>query len=445
MDSDRTRALYALAVLFSINAFNFFDRQVLGAITEPLRHDWGLTDTQLGWLGTSFILLYAAAGIPFGRISDSWNRKRLLTLGLSIWSALTAVSAASRGFWSLLALRLGVGFGEASCAPASTSLIGDLFRPAERGRALSIFMLGLPVGLSLSYLICGAVAQRFGWRAAFVCAGFPGAILVPLTLLVREPKRGMSEDSEVGSRRRPGSPYMLILSTPTMLWIIASGAVHNFNMYAISTFLPAFLTRYHAASIRNAGLISGILIGAVGGAGTLLGGWMGDAAVRRRPDGRLLVAGAAILASVPAGILALSQAPGSVARFALIQALAVMMMYVYYPTVYSTIHDILEPSLRGTGMAVYFLAMYLFGAALGPVVTGWLSDHFARSISLSAQGETSMQQAALEPFKALGLLRAMYLIPALGLVLAAILFAGSRTVARDAGSLERFFRNEPAL
>jgi MFS family permease len=305
-------------------------------------------------------------------------------------------------------------------------------------------MLGLPVGLSLSYLVCGAVAQRFGWRAAFICAGLPGLVLVPLTLRMREPARGVSETSSVGSKRRPGSPYILILSTPTMLWIIASGALHNFNMYAISTFLPAFLTRYHGASIQNAGIISGILIGAVGGAGTLLGGWMGDAAVRKRPDGRLLIASLAILASVPATLLALSQAPGSLARFALIQAAATMMMYVYYPTVYSAIQDILEPSLRGTGMAVYFMAMYLFGAALGPVATGWLSDHFARSLSLGAQGGTSMQ-ASLESFKALGLLRAMYTIPVLGVVLAGVLFAGSRTVAKDASRLETFFLGESAL
>jgi MFS family permease len=445
MDSSRTRALYALAVLFSINAFNFFDRQVLGAVTEPLRRDWGLTDTQLGWLGTSFILLYAVVGVPFGRMADSWNRKWLLALGLVVWSALTAVSGMSRSFWSLFALRLGVGVGEATCAPASTSLIGDLFRPGERGRALSIFMLGLPVGLSLSYLICGAVAQRFGWRAAFIWAGIPGFVLVLLTLLLREPDRGMSEDSEVGSTRRPGSPYFLILSTPTMLWIIASGAAHNFNMYAISTFLPAFLTRYHGASIQNAGFISGILIGVVGGVGTLLGGWMGDAMVRKRPDGRLLVACLAILVSVPASVLALSQKPGSIVGFTLLQALASMMMYVYYPTVYSTIHDILEPSLRGTGMAVYFMAMYLFGAALGPVATGWLSDYFARSVSLSTQGGTPMQQLALESFKALGLLRAMYVIPVLGVVLAAILFAGSRTVGKDVGRLVTLFRGDSAL
>jgi len=444
MDPSRARALYALAVLFSVNAFNFFDRQVLGAVTEPLRRDWGLTDTQLGWLGTAFILLYAVVGLPFGRLADSWNRKWLLTLGLTVWSALTTVSGLSRSFGSLIALRLGAGVGEATCAPASTSLIGDFFRSGERGRAMSVFMLGLPVGLSLSYLISGAVAQRFGWRSAFIWAGLPGFFLALLTLTVREPVRGMSEEVNVGSARRPGSPYLLILATPSMLWIIASGALHNFNMYALSTFLPAFLIRYHGATIQNAGFISGVLIGAVGGAGTLLGGWAGDAMVRRRREGRLLVAGLAILASVPAGFLALSQGPGSIAGFTLCQALASLLMYVYYPAIYSTIHDLLEPSLRGTGMAVYFLAMYLFGAALGPVATGWLSDHFARSLYASTERGVPLLQQSLEPFRALGLLRAMYVVPLLGILLAAVLFAGSRTVARDVERMKASLRGESA-
>jgi MFS family permease len=444
MDPSRARALYALAVLFAVNAFNFFDRQVLGAVTEPLRRDWGLTDTQLGWLGTSFILLYALVGLPFGRIADTWSRKWLLTLGLTVWSALTAVSGLSRGFGSLFALRLGVGVGEATCAPASTSLIGDFFRSGERGRALSIFMLGLPVGLSLSYLISGAVAQRFGWRSAFLWAGLPGIGMILLTLAVREPARGMSEESNVGSARRPGSPYFLVLATPTMLWIIASGALHNFNMYAISTFLPALLIRYHGASIQNAGFISGVLIGAVGGAGTLLGGWLGDAVMRKRRDGRLLVACLAILASVPAGLLALSRGPGGIMGFTLFQALASLFMYIYYPAIYSTIHDLLEPSLRGTGMAVYFLAMYVLGAALGPVATGWLSDYFAGSLFASAQEGGPLQPQSLEPFRALGLLRAMYVIPVVGLVLAAVLFAGSRTVGRDVERMKAFLRRKPA-
>jgi MFS family permease len=125
--SDRSRATYALSVLFAINAMNFFDRQIVGALAEPIRKEWGLSDSALGALGTAFTLLYAFVGIPLGRLSDRSPRKRILGVAVLVWSVLTSLSALTRNYWQLFATRLGVGVGEAACAPAATSLIGDLF------------------------------------------------------------------------------------------------------------------------------------------------------------------------------------------------------------------------------------------------------------------------------------------------------------------------------
>src|SRR5437773_8254427 len=130
-------------ILFAINTMNFFDRQMLGAVGEPIRKEWGLSDSALGALGTAFTLLYAFVGVPFGRLTDRTKRTRLLSMGVFVWSLMTAVSGAALSFWQLFAARLGVGVGEASCAPAATSLIGDLFPAIRRAMALSIFMLGL--------------------------------------------------------------------------------------------------------------------------------------------------------------------------------------------------------------------------------------------------------------------------------------------------------------
>jgi MFS family permease len=427
---------FALWLLFAINTMNFFDRQILGAVTEPIRKEWGLTDTQMGWLGTSFTLLYAFVGVPLGRLADVWRRKWLLTLGLTVWSGLTYISGLCGGFWSLFAVRLGVGVGEAACAPTSSSLIGDLFRPEVRARAMSIFMVGLPLGVALSYIVSGTVAQHLGWRAAFFVAGLPGLALAGLALFMREPPRGQTETSRIGTARRAGSPYLLVLGIPTMWWIIASGALHNFNMYAIGNFLPAFLVRYHEVSIQTAGFISGIVIGCVGALGMLIGGWAGDAMRRRRPNGRMLVAAAAIAVSAPAAYLALNQPRGALIAFILFQGVSSMLMYVYYAAVYSTIHDIVEPSLRGTGMALYFFAMYVLGASFGPLVTGWASDHFAREAAASAGMLLAADTSVPEQFRAAGLHHAMYMVPILGIALAAVLAAGSVTVGKDMRNLQ---------
>ena len=124
------RAGFALAVLFAINLMNFYDRLIIGAVGESIAVDWGLSDAQLGYLGTAFILIYAAVGVPLGRWADIGNRSRILTFGVTVWSVLTAFSGFAQQFWQMVVLRLSVGVGEASCAPASNSLIGDLY-PAD--------------------------------------------------------------------------------------------------------------------------------------------------------------------------------------------------------------------------------------------------------------------------------------------------------------------------
>jgi MFS family permease len=164
--------------------------------------------------------------------------------------------------------------------------------------------------------------------------------------------------------------------------------------------------------------------------GIFLGGWAADALVRRRASGRMEVATLALLLGAPCSFLALNQPAGELWAFALWMLPACMMFYVYYPAVYATVQDVIEPSLRGTAMAVYFFAMYLLGGAVGPVLLGQLSDYLAgRAL---AEGLAESREAA----RALGLHQAMYLIPALGLGLVVVLFAGSRTVTRDHRRLE---------
>src|SRR5580704_10314674 len=111
----------ALSVLFAVNLLNFYDRQALGPLIEPIRKEFHLTDTQLGLLGTMFLVLYAFVGVPFGRLADSWSRKKLLVLGMLVWSALTGASGFAATYTMLLFTRLGVGVGEAVCAPVGTS------------------------------------------------------------------------------------------------------------------------------------------------------------------------------------------------------------------------------------------------------------------------------------------------------------------------------------
>ena len=427
-------ATFALFILFAINLLNFFDRQLAGALAEPVRKEFMLSDTALGLLGTVFTLMYAIVGLPLGRIADKWYRTRLLAIGTGVWSLLTAASGLAQNYTQLFISRLGVGLGEATCAPAGQSLIGDLFPPPQRARAMGVFMLGLPAGISLAYFTAGALGAALGWRKVFLIACVPGLIFALLALRIPEPVRGALDAARPGAAQDAAlkSPYAAVLGLPTMWWIILSGIFHNFNMYAINAFQTPFLQRFHEMSLREASNVSAISVGAVGAVGLLVGGWLADRLSVKRRNGRLLLSACSMAIAAPSIYLALNQPKGSTAAFMMLMAVATMTMFVYYATVYAAIQDVIAPRLRGTAVAIYFCAMYVLGASLGPVGMGMLSDHFAHQ-AMHQAGASAMTEA----FKAVGLHDAMYIIPILAVLASLVLFAASRTVEGDIRKQDR--------
>jgi predicted MFS family arabinose efflux permease len=421
--SSSTRFVLSAIVLFAVNALNFYDRHVPGALTEPIRKEFHLTDTQIGLLGSAFIWIYALIGVPLGLIADSASRKKLLAAAIVIWSSLTASAAFAHSFTMLLFSRIGVGVGEAGCAPAATSWLGDLFPPDKRSRVLALFMLGVPVGGALSFFFSGPLAQAYGWRAAMIIAAAPAVLLVPALLFLPEPDRGASEARPAPLAR---SSMWTILRIPTLWWIIASGALLNFSLYAVATFLPAFLSRIHGLSLASSGIAAGIIYIIGGLAGCALAGYLGDAAIRRRTDGRLRIAAMTSLAAAPLACLGVLQPAGSLLAAVIFLTLTYSLLTTYYGLVYSAIQDLVAPNQRGATMAIYFMAMYMCGASFGPLLTGRLSDFLAHRAAQLAGSAT-----VTEAFRAVGLQQAMLIIPVLSVVLAGVLYAGSRRIVTD--------------
>jgi predicted MFS family arabinose efflux permease len=431
-EDQQKNARYALAVLFAINTMNFFDRQIIASVSKPIIDEWGLSDTALGVMGTAFIFVYAIIGVPFGIWADQGSRKKLLGFAVAVWSLFTAASGLAWGYWSMFVARMGVGVGEAGCSPAGNSLIGDLYPANRRGRAIAIFMLGLPIGIFLSNMLSGIIAKAYGWRMTFLVATIPGLILAFLALKIKEPPRGASEPVKVDDKPRGALSFLRVLAIPTMWWIIISGALHNFNAYTVNSFIPLYLGRHHGLDIREANFIAAVVLGAVGVVGLLVGGWAADWARKKSPRGRMIVAALALLISTPCVYLAIEQPKGSLIAFMGLMGFGWMLIYVYYVSVYPAIQDVVEPSLRGSAMALYFFGMYFLGGAYGTSITGYLSDHFARQAMIAA-GSSS-----LEPFRAIGLQKAFYAVPLVSLVLTFVLFAGALTIARDVEKLQKW-------
>ncbi len=195
---------YVLSVLVLVYILNFIDRQILSILAVDIKADLNLTDSDLGFLGgAAFAVFYALFGIPLGRLADNWNRKKLLAIGLALWSTMTALSGFARDQLTLSLARMGVGVGEATASPTAYSLISDYFPKRQRATALAIYSSGLYLGGGVSLLIGAKIGQVWnqtypdggaldlvGWQAAFLAVGIPGLLVALWVATLREPVRG---------------------------------------------------------------------------------------------------------------------------------------------------------------------------------------------------------------------------------------------------------------
>jgi MFS family permease len=257
------QARLILAVLFAVSILNFVDRQILAILAGKVKADLLISDAQLGFLyGTVFGIFYAVFGVPLGVYADRGSRRKLIAWGLALWSLMTAASGLATGFTTLAMARVGVGVGEASASPAAYSLLADLFPRARRGTALGIYSLGIYVGIGLSSYLGGTVVDSWsaafppghepfglrGWQAAFLIAGLPGLLLVPLVLSFREPERGALEET-----------------SPVPVESPASGALRGALREGLALLPPCslfFLRRDSVPVTRNIAALAACLLGA---------------------------------------------------------------------------------------------------------------------------------------------------------------------------------------
>nr|WP_298170062.1 MFS transporter [uncultured Pseudomonas sp.] len=429
-----------LFLLFLANLFNFFDRTIPAIIIEPIRLEWGLSDFQLGLIGTAFTIVYAIAGVPLGRMADTGARRKIMGWGLTVWSGLTALNGMAWNFWSFMLIRMGVGIGEASYAPAANSLIGDLFPPHKRARAMGIFMLGLPLGLLLAFFTIGAMVKAFdSWRAPFFLAAIPGLILAVFMFLIKEPQRGGAETVQVAATP-VATPLRKVLAIRTFWWLVVAGLAFNFASYACNSFMVPMLQRYFLLPLQQAAVATGVIVGLTGLIGLTLGGWLADRIHQRSETGRLLFAALSMLIAAVATGYALLAGRGEIAVFVSLFSIGWLFAYNFYTCVYTAIQDVVEPRLRATAMALFFAGLYLLGGGLGPLAVGLLSDHFAEAAMLAASA-SEMSEA----FKAVGLHDAMLLIPGALFVTMLALVQASRCFVADASSMQRSMQMQPAV
>jgi MFS family permease len=238
-------ANYVLGILFLVYVLNFVDRQILSILAKDVKRDLGLDDADIGFLfGTAFGVFYSLFGIPLGRLADNWHRVRLITIGLALWSAMTALSGLARNGLQLTFARIGVGVGEATASPCAYSLISDYFPKERRATALAFYSSGIFIGGGLSLFIGGAIVDRWnlafpngflglvGWQAAFMAVGLPGLLLAAVVATLREPVRGQSDGIVTAPSAQPFRDF-----TAELLAIIPPLTVAGAAMRGVASLL----------------------------------------------------------------------------------------------------------------------------------------------------------------------------------------------------------------
>src|SRR5260370_9075304 len=279
-----TQALTAFIVLLTINILNYPDRSVLSAIQTHIKADFGLRDTQLGLLNSSFLFIYGLATLPLGVWADKGIRKNIIAICVSIWSVATALGGVTRNFIQLFITRAFLGIGEAGYAPASLSLIGHYFPKERRGRMLSIWSTGNLFGTAIGLALGGPIADKLGWRWAFYIVGIPGLLAAFFIWRAIEPQRGAfdteeSAEDEVSMAhgslgKECFSVVRKLIKIPTY-WVLVGAFICSFFIIGSAlAWFTTYLIRTFELSATQASLFSAVTLAGGSLVGTWLGGWL---------------------------------------------------------------------------------------------------------------------------------------------------------------------------
>jgi predicted MFS family arabinose efflux permease len=367
---------YVLGTLTLTSLFSVADRLVLSILLEDIKAEFALSDAELGLLtGIAFSLCYVLFGFPFARLADRAVRRNLVAGALAFWSLMTVLCAAATGFWSLFLARMGVGVGESGSGPASQSMLADYFRREELARAMGFLTLGATLGTVTGLMAGGLLADRFGWRMAFVALGVPGlahALLILAT--VREPPRGRyAVGGAAEARQRPlGEALRRLLANRVYVGVVAGFAVQIMIGYGMAIWMAPIMLRNFEVSTGMVGLFLGLAFLAGGIPGPIAGGFLTDWLTRRDERWRAWLPGLAGLLCL--GPLALSLMAGSLPAFLLLFALSYAVFVATQAPILSLLQLSLDASERALGVAFALFFNNLIGQAASAWAIGAMSD-----------------------------------------------------------------------
>ena len=371
---NKSYGYFVLGVLTTVYSFNFIDRQLLVILQESIKAEMGLSDTQLGLLsGFSFAIFYVSFGIPLAKLADTWIRRDVIAISLTVWSSMTAVSGFAQNFIHLLLARIGVAIGEAGGSPPAHAMVSDIFNQEQRATALAIYSTGINIGILFGFLLGGWINEFYGWRTAFLVVGLPGiALAIFLKLAVAEPNRGMAEEKvDDGSAPKLKETLKYLWSRKSFRHLSIACGIHAFVSYGAGNFLPSLFLRLH--DIETGELGTWLALSSVaGGVGTFMGGYLSDKLGKQDPRWYQWVPAITTLIYLPFTLFIYLTDQTYLALMTTF--ITGMLFNAYLAPNLAITHSLVGLRMRAMSSAILFFILNFIGLGFGPMVIGFVSD-----------------------------------------------------------------------
>jgi predicted MFS family arabinose efflux permease len=384
--SDKSTAQYQLSnparnyifiLLFLLYFFDYTDRMVVSSLLPFIQKDWGINDAEGALLLSAVSWAILIFTFPISILVDRWSRRKTVGLMAVFWSLATAACAFMPNFKALFTTRALIGVGEAGYAPGGTAILSGLYPEEKRARMMGIWNASIPLGSALGIALGGIIATAMGWRHAFGLVAIPGLLVGILFFFIKDYKTVQLSSSQDANSEKPWAKFTenarKIARIPTLYFAYFGFAMVVFVTASMMMFLPTFFIRVANVAPAQAGLMaSGVMALAVFGAP--LGGYVADMWFKRRKNARLLFCTVSTLIAAFFLFIAMSFTSGT--------AQIIMLFFVgisitaFIPGVSAAMQDIVHPGLRAITFAVAIIVQHLLGTALGPIVTGLISDAY---------------------------------------------------------------------
>lgn len=381
---------FAVFILTLANVSSFIDRQILALLVKPIKRDLHLSDTEMSLLmGLSFALFYTIFGMFIGRLADRKNRRNIIIIGVTIWSAMTSFCAGVGSYVQFFLARMGVGVGESTLSPSAYSMIADMFPKNRLATAMSVFTIGIFLGTGLATLIGSGIVAKlptegmvnvpvFGeiypWQQIFLYIGLPGIFIAILLFFIQEPSRKntLQKSGQTADLSLNESLKIVFQNPKAYLLVCFAVSCQAMINYGMNAWIPTFINRTYAWEVPRAGFFYGIVSCIASVCGALTGGWYADKLTKNGiTDGRLRVG----LYGIMMGLIGFIVPLMPKAEWALLaSAIPLFGLAMPFGAATTAVQEIMPNQVRALATSILLFILNLIGMGLGPLLVARFTD-----------------------------------------------------------------------